>query len=628
MEKSTVLELSRWTASNSPNNAVWTNTFNVNTPKISEGDIIAVRNSFIDTRLIDANSIQIQEDTTLTFNFVYYLINNGLSMKYISIGDYEGNLPYPNVYNTYTEPNVETPPLNINGPDGLPYILVNADLKSPLYGKPVIETVNINIPAGVYERASLAEIITRQFESIGQPTNQQMSYGSTASQLFTNGNVYAEADSEGNFFQFTKPTLSPDPFKVVTTIQKQLYYGVISTPISNIPNIRFKHGLFYVNSSNQLVPCLFRPMTDNQYYTPIPDTDSSFIIAPFQSFDKLSNVDPLIGNTYVETPAQGSTPAVVYAYILFDAGFVGTNQLSLVYNDENGNGKFSFQYMHTPITQTNNEVCMTYSKQFGRPDPGSIFNKSISYFTAMGGIMLVNSYTKYNPLKIEEVSLLNQLGFKLTDLIPIDDLPIVFNGNNNWLSSTYNKFKYSNFKKYTTRNFASFPLLYQPNQISKIPSIIYDAEITLDRQPSIFYTSYNTDPNVDKPNDGSGFNTVQSTITEGVVASSFPVGSNSLTGHYLIELSGYNNDFINSEKLFNVKSIVGNYYFSENFAMELGFDSFIYQHRGEPISLSQIQVRILSPYTKDIVEGLGTNSSVYLQITNQIQPLQQTEQKK
>jgi len=620
MEKSTVLELSRWTSSNSPNNAVWTNTFNVNTPTISEGDIIAVRNSFIDTRLIDANSIQIQEDTTLTFNFVYYLINNGLSMKYISIGQIQ-DLPYPVVYDTFIQPNTAEPDLNINGPDGLPYILVNADLKSTLYNKPVIETVNINIPAGVYERASLAEIITRQLESIGQPTNQQMN-NPVPSQLFTNGNVNAFSKIDGSFFQFSEPGLPPDPFKVVTTIQKQLYYGVIDTQMSNIPNIRFKHGLFYLNSSNELVPCLFRPMTDNQNYTPIPDIDSSFIIAPFQSLDKLDKADPLIGNTYVETPAQGSTPAVVYGYTMFDAGFVGANQFSLVYNDENGNGKFSFQYMHTPITQTNNEVCMTYTKQFGRPDPGSIFNRSISYFTAMGGIMLVNAYTKYNPFKIDEVPLLNQLGFKLTDLIPMDDLPIVFNGNNNWLSNTYNKFKYSNFKKYTTRNFASFPLLYQPNQTSVLPSIDYDAIITLDRHQSIFYTNYNTDPNVDKPYDGCGFNTVESTITEGVVASSFPVGSNTLTGHYLIELSGYNNDFINSEKLFNVKSIVGNYYFSENFAMELGFDSFIYQHRGEPISLSQIQVRILSPYTKDIVDGLGSNSSVYLQITNQIEQQQ------
>jgi hypothetical protein len=65
-------------------------------------------------------------------------------------------------------------------------------------------------------------------------------------------NVNAFSTSDGTFFQFSKPGLPPDPFKVVTTIQKQLYYGVISTQMSNIPNIRFKHGLFYLNSSEKI----------------------------------------------------------------------------------------------------------------------------------------------------------------------------------------------------------------------------------------------------------------------------------------------------------------------------------------------------------------------------------------
>jgi hypothetical protein len=36
----------------------------------------------------------------------------------------------------------------------------------------------------------------------------------------------------------------------------------------------------------------------------------------------------------------------------------------------------------------------------------------------------------------------------------------------------------------------------------------------------------------------------------------------------------------------------------------------------------------MSPYIKKPATNLGENSSVYLQVTNQIQPLQQTEQKK
>jgi rhamnosyltransferase len=41
-----------------------------------------------------------------------------------------------------------------------------------------------------------------------------------------------------------------------------------------------------------------------------------------------------------------------------------------------------------------------------------------------------------------------QVGFKLSDLIDLEDLYTVFNGNNNMLSPTYNKFKYTNFNQW------------------------------------------------------------------------------------------------------------------------------------------------------------------------------------
>lgn len=629
MEKSKVIELSRWTADNTTSNAEWTN--HLSTPVvINNGDIVSVRNSYIDTRLIDANSISINEDTTLTFNFCYYLINNGVSMNYVYTNIIDV-ITFPSVYPTYTTPNSKTPQFNINGPDGLPYVLVNADLKSPLYGKPVIETVNINIPKGIYERSSLAEIITKQLESIGKPTNELMS---NPSQLFTNGDVYAESSEDGTFFQFSLPGLAPDPLKVISTVQKQLYYGIIQNEDTNLGNIRFKHGCFYLNSQNQMVPCLFVPMTDNGNYAPIPTSpvsgDANGIIAPFLSKDKLDKdkVNSNIYINYTEVPANPNanppTPAVTYQYLCYDAGFVGCNQFSFQYNVDN-NGKFSIEYMHTPISQSNNEVCMVYTKQIGHPanltSPGALFSKSVSYHTAMGGIMLVNAYTKHDPFKITEVQLLNQMGFKLDDLIDMEDLYTVFNGNNNWLSGSYNKFKYSNFKKYTTRNFAPFPLLYQPSNSVSLPDIKNNTDISVDINPSILYTNYSA-LSADTFYDGSGFNIVESSITEGIVSSSFAVSSIQNTGHFLLDLSSYPSDYINSQKTYNIKSIIGNYYLSENSFCENAYEPLLYQHIGEPIVLTKIDVKIISPYDKKPVTNLGSNSSVYLQITNQIQPLQ------
>ena len=99
-------------------------------------------------------------------------------------------------------------------------------------------------------------------------------------------------------------------------------------------------------------------------------------------------------------------------------------------------------------------------------------------------------------------------------------------------------------------------------------------------------------------------------------------------GSILLDLSSYPSDYINNQKTYNIKSIIGNYYLSQNSFCEGTYEPLIYQHIGEPIVLSRIDVKIMSPYTKQAATNLGTNSSVYLQITNQIQPLQQTEQKK
>ena len=57
-----VLELSRVQSNDSPMNAVWTT--NLSKPiKIEQGDSIMVKQCFIDTRLIDQQSILIEQDT-------------------------------------------------------------------------------------------------------------------------------------------------------------------------------------------------------------------------------------------------------------------------------------------------------------------------------------------------------------------------------------------------------------------------------------------------------------------------------------------------------------------------------------------------------------------------------------
>jgi hypothetical protein len=60
----------------------------------------------------------------------------------------------------------------------------------------------------------------------------------------------------------------------------------------------------------------------------------------------------------------------------------------------------------------------------------------------------------------------------------------------------------------------------------------------------------------------------------------------------------------------------------------MGPDSYIYQHKGVPISLTQFKIRILNPVTKQPAENIGENSTIYLQITKQEKQETEQQQKK
>jgi hypothetical protein len=127
----------------------------------------------------------------------------------------------------------------------------------------------------------------------------------------------------------------------------------------------------------------------------------------------------------------------------------------------------------------------------------------------------------------------------------------------------------------------------------------------------------------------TAFNFNTSTVTEPIKAINPPISSNNNAGHYLIELQcSYVNEYVNQDKNYQVKAIVGNYFLSgDSFCMSMGPDSYVYQHNGLPTALSAVKVRILNPVTKEPALELGNNSCVYLQITKE-KPVNTNEKQK
>jgi len=115
-------------------------------------------------------------------------------------------------------------------------------------------------------------------------------------------------------------------------------------------------------------------------------------------------------------------------------------------------------------------------------------------------------------------------------------------------------------------------------------------------------------------------NYFQVTNTNTINAAKIPTQRDQ-TGHYLIEITGYNSIYLDDQNKKEIKSIVSSYYIGSagSFVSQPFPDSYNYYHVGAPISLSNIKVRILDPYTNQEAQ-IGPNSSVYLQVNKLLTP--------
>lgn len=615
IEKNTVIELSRYTSTDKKSNAEFTNKL-VTPITVNEGDNILIKQCFIQNKLVDDNSIQIDRDMSVKFQFIYYIIAHGLGQYLVDYSTGEFKVYPLTAFDFYI--------------NGLPYMLVNQSLSNnPLYaqtyGKPVVEEFTINLKESIYEKAALADEITRQIQSVNTktqnvfiPSNNVMSCGTIVP-------FYDNADPQNPIFRnFSVPISPTNPDNIVTTLQKQLYF-IDLLDVNEYKVFPFDGSLFYLDNTNNPVFCKLIPLTNpNQL-------EANY----YQTYNNVNQM--LVPFTAVTDNAP--LPMGVYSFIynnvtytgnVYDCGFIGVSEPALLFNDNQGNQKFSFE-IHSPIIQgvttgttpsggAGNQVVGIFTSTTQPAVPPftypNINNTIISYLSSYSGIMFVNIYENYTNNYGQEVELLDLLGFTLKDLIPIDDIPNVFKYQNNLIDPETNKsyFKYNNYLQYTTRQF--FPLgSLSTNFNADVFQISYPDNTnppiyTMILPSSIFLAVGNGQVN--------GYYFSQSDNSTSIVASNFPITSQTNTGHWLIEINGWLSDYINEEKIMMVKCLVGNYLYGNSFSQTLGPDSLVYTHHGIPLSLTQLSIRILNPVTKQTPPNyiIGPNSSIYLQIVN------------
>ena len=126
--------------------------------------------------------------------------------------------------------------------------------------------------------------------------------------------------------------------------------------------------------------------------------------------------------------------------------------------------------------------------------------------------------------------------------------------------------------------------------------------------------------------EGFGVFTLQKKILYSLVETTIPLSAtntfsdNTDAGHYLICIEGYGGSYLltDNNKL-NVKSLVSTYYTGPNsFVSNSLADSALYEHIGSPMKIQNFKVRILNAFTGEEVENLGPNSSIYLEISKNL----------
>jgi hypothetical protein len=577
--QSTVIELSNYTSTDTnSNNAEWVNNLSNSTKTtIEDGNYVVVKNCFLDTRQVQSGDIELTKQIEWTIEYGYYIINHGIN---INTAYWKGRIPA-----------VEKIPT-----DGQPYLLYNYGFNvnnNPINashtGKPLVDSIKIVIPAGIYTRQFLATYITRQLQSNPTPNNIPLNQLQFSSATYT-----PQYDGDGNCI-FLNPSDPADPNRFITSLNKPLLFasndGEIQT--NNLAGFNV-----YIDTNGDYQPCSYFPFLKDLVYD---NTYESIIV----SCPTVPDVLP------------STTKATIYGevYSLYDGCMAGASEMALEY-DVDGSNRYQWTYSHTPLINKGNEVTGIFVDTANSDEPINFATKS-KFFNNFSGIVFFNTFTNLTPIINDVLDVYNdpfftQIGLNYDDMVltPLKSNPLFqidSNPSNAMPTPGTPGTGLDNaiFFAKTTRNLNPISNLNN-SQASAIVNI-YNYEMNGNGSTYAIYNAV--------------FNTSTSTVP--INFSAEPVSSIVNAGHYLVELQcGYSNsEYINNSQTYEIKAIVGSYFLSsDSFIMSNAPDSYLYQHRGEPLKLSSVKVRILNPITKQLATNIGKNSTVYLMITKEAPP--------
>jgi len=587
----TVISVSAYNSKGKVVNGEWESIL-AETMIINSGDTIAIKDAYIDTRTRSSDDIFIEEDTNLIIEFYYYYvfavtdesIMNVYAKTPANLQTADETLGFLNL-TTLTG-------LDLQSPDGLPYLLMgwyypynftthSYTTTAPLSWQPIVGKWEYTLKAGSYSKDYLATYLTKNMAKVYPNLYQKHCEPNLG--LFNNFATYEDPN--------IVPGANNSPFIIQTSYRthetgvnlQQFFIEIGWNPTKSTSIFGYVPG-----SNTNPITCVLASLTNTQ----ANGAKTNFAFSGQANQYTQYVIFPIINPTLI-TNTQGGTNSVINnkgleGTSIYMGPIIGATEISLLWNNQN-NGLYSFDYIHSPILVGGKEVVVATT---GKYNTTSFPFPSISMSDRQSGIL----FAQLQPALFWR----DTLGFD------IDNINVTFR-----ISSTDNRIglNWDRYRKITTGNYWGAGMVNFNQTVIPVASQQYWFPLSF---RDVLYRQWVI-------NGYNGMISWEADSTNTLDAIQGPLNPND-TGHFLIELNAYQTNFFDENDAYQVKSIVSSYYITANsFATAPFPDSFVYEHHGEPLIIGALKVRILNPKTKKVLP-IGPNSTVYLQITQQLTP--------
>jgi hypothetical protein len=290
-------------------------------------------------------------------------------------------------------------------------------------------------------------------------------------------------------------------------------------------------------------------------------------------------------SSFVEPRDDVISTGFTYVNDITNSVWVGTNQFDLTYDSETSS--YVIQDLHMPIYVDGNKVAIQFTTGTGGVFPALAYSGiCITDLTAL------NLRTKQ---PIPNFAF-NVMGLELGKLAPT--------------------------VKYVEGTVLGSPGSLFPNLIFKVGENFTSAFNGIDLRVSkdLNDTAQADLSNFTKVNLTDKIVSIVGDSTDSIIGDNIFSSGSYTFGYYKIEInSGFKNLLVGEETIQrNIMAIVSKYYESESYTD--GIDGIPYIHKGVPLQLSSLGVRILNS-DNVIPDTLGSDNTVFIRITKAIQPV-------